>query len=333
MNYSTGYAVNVNEMMINFKKSTLKITSNQCKEILSDHNRRKIVSKVFIQCVKLVVEDMIYNNATFRLPTKKEFILYLKPFTGEQFIRLRRRGRWQNVDFIETDYTGYQMTLKYKSGKLLLEKSVYLCPKYRDAIVEHINNGNMYHDANVKTIEDYIPALQEEFTYLCESDIRTIVKYMWRMIPRFTLRRQDIIISNKDLWLLIGYLRRNPIAHFNYYLRKLASKCRLFYMIKKTEWDGYYYFGLYKDELEEFKKGIGKRGAPKRWYYFNKKILFRVFDEANYKYSGAVAILRVKPVVYLGYSFYKPVIKCERPEIVLEREPLKFKDVLVTNNK
>lgn len=336
MNYATGYAFNVYEMLYEFNCKKLKLTTKGCKELISTPDRKYMVSKVFVQSVKLILEDIIYNNATFRLPTATECYFYLKPFRNEQFVKFRRMGRWREVDFIETNYTGYQLTFKYKSGKLMLEKPIYLCPKYRDAIVEHINNGQMYHDGNVKTLKDYLPTMHEKFPELVPSDIDYMLKQAWKNIPKFTFRRADILVSysKENLWMLIGYLRRNPVAHLEYYTRKYALKCRTFYILRRTKWDGYYYFGVTQKELEEFKSTLGKRGIRKnKIYTFKSKVLYRVFEEANYRGRNYFAILRITPPTYLGYSYYKSELKCKTPEIVLERPPLKFKDILVANNK
>jgi hypothetical protein len=66
--YSTGCAFNLSDMIMNFPFSKLTITCRECYEITGDEHRDVLVKKVFRECLKLVMEDVIENNATFHLP-------------------------------------------------------------------------------------------------------------------------------------------------------------------------------------------------------------------------------------------------------------------------
>jgi hypothetical protein len=62
-------------------------------------------------------------------------------------------------------------------------------------------------------------------------------------------------------------------------------------------------------------------------------VLYKYFDECNLRNFGAVAIFRVTFQADYGVSIYKPDFKTDKAELILERKPLVFKDILASNYK
>lgn len=334
MNYATGYALNAKEIVNPFKYKRLQMTPKECEELIGNRNRELIVESIFKYSIKLVLNDIIHNGYSFKLPISKECILFMKEYYDEEFIKCRKRGKWMNVDFYNSNYTAYQLTFRYPTSGVTIDKPVYCNVEYRDSIINYVNSGKAYHDGKVKTINDYFEQLYQEFPKIKKGDIRVMIKFAWRMLYLCNYNRCDTVVSSTkyDFWFLIGSLTRNSVTHYNYYKHRMKSKIRFLYKQKKRVWDGYYYFGLHRDEYEEYKSQIKSVGRKKKWFVFKKKVLFKIQDEANLNYDGAVCIMRIIPPTHLGYSYYKEELKCAYPEIVMEREPLKLKDILVTSN-
>jgi hypothetical protein len=61
--------------------------------------------------------------------------------------------------------------------------------------------------------------------------------------------------------------------------------------------------------------------------------LYKYFDECNLRNSGAVAIFKIDLHSDFGLSLYKEDFKTNKAEFVLEREPLNFNDILISNYK
>lgn len=184
------------------------------------------------------------------------------------------------------------------------------------------------------TINDYIPKIQEQFPYLNEQDIRTIVNYGWRMLYLANLAGCDtLMISQKyKYWMYIGDLCKSSIKHFNYYRRQLSRKIRFLHRRSKDPWDGYYYCFLTMEEYLEFIKP--KKGRKRRKYQFQNKIAFKLQDVCNLHFNIPGCVIRFKTLTDMGFQFYRRELTCQDPEIVLVREnPLTFDDILVTNNK
>ena len=99
----------------------------------------------------------------------------------------------------------------------------------------------------IKTIDDYVERLKEKYPLISEKDIRRIIKFGWRSIYLSNIFGGDVCLKDNNVWMYIGYLRRDSLQHFKYYVRKLALKLRILYKRKKIKWDGYYYFALRDD--------------------------------------------------------------------------------------
>lgn len=146
MNYATGCAFNMDEMFMNFPYKKLQMNCKKAKEINGDAHRDKIVKKVFRKCLNKVLEDIIENNITFELPTgavKSE--LHMRRITGDKFSKARRNGKFKEIDFLESFFTGHELELiMYKKGGLKRTKTVYVDPKLKQKIIDNTNKGKQY---------------------------------------------------------------------------------------------------------------------------------------------------------------------------------------------
>lgn len=112
----------------------------------------------------------------------------------------------------------------------------------------------------LKTIEDYIPRLKEEFPYLTESDILNILKFGFKRYAKAKAIGCDVMIRDNSVYKILaftGFLTSDSLLHYRKAREKRRHKRRYFYEINKTEWDGTYYFGVGEkdvDKLEAFIK-------------------------------------------------------------------------------
>ncbi len=146
MNYATGYALNTNELFLNFPVKKLKLTAKECEELIGNRHKEYIAKKVFKACVGLVLNDIIENNATFELPTSsKKAQLGMKRFEREEFTKCRQNGKFQDVDFLESNFSGYQIAFKFQSRGVQREKLIYLDSTNKNKITKNTNNGKSYY--------------------------------------------------------------------------------------------------------------------------------------------------------------------------------------------
>ena len=136
MNYATGCAFNQDEMFMNFDKQRLKSVKD-----------KGLIRKIARDAIKLVLNDIIDNNVTFQLPTgSRKSDIYMSRVSGENFTKARQNGKFQEVDFLTSNFSGYQLTLNMYdiNGKPTRSKPIYLNKKYKNKIINYTNQGKQY---------------------------------------------------------------------------------------------------------------------------------------------------------------------------------------------
>ena len=185
----------------------------------------------------------------------------------------------------------------------------------------------------IKTIDDYVSILKQKYPIVSEKDIKRIIRFGWKSIYLSNIYGGDVHLKNNDLWLYIGRLRKDSLKHFEYYIKKLSIKLRILYKRKKIQWDGYYYFALRDDQYEHYLSQINKRGRPRKIFEFGKVMLYKIRGECELKQHNCRYIFRVPYGIDVGYTLLKQNFKTDSAELILTREPMKFKDILTSNNK
>ena len=146
-NFAMGHTFSAQEIFHNFPIKKLKIDYNTVREIYSDGDKRSLAAQIFTKGMQLIIEDIIENNVHFLLPSlgRSESYLYMKKTQGNAFKKAFKRGKWNDVDFLTSNFTGYQLAMSVKSSKRPeKEKSIYLDYKHKDRITELTNEGKRY---------------------------------------------------------------------------------------------------------------------------------------------------------------------------------------------
>ena len=146
-NFAMGHSFSSQELFHNFPIKKLKMDYDTVKKIYSDGDKRSLSASIFNKGMQLIIEDIIENNVYFLLPTlgTNESYLYMDKTSGNDFKKAIRQGKWRDVDFLTSNFTGYQLALSVKSKKRPeKKKSIYLGYKHKDRITELINEGKRY---------------------------------------------------------------------------------------------------------------------------------------------------------------------------------------------
>lgn len=144
--YATGCAFNTKHLFMNFPYKKLKINCKKCEEINGDKHRDTLVKQIFRDNVNMVLNDIIDNNVTFELPLNGQVKcdMHMDRVTGEDFQNLRRAGKWNDVDFLKSMFSAYQIVLNMKGKRTPRQKKVYVGKEMRDRITKYTNEGKQY---------------------------------------------------------------------------------------------------------------------------------------------------------------------------------------------
>lgn len=146
-NFAMGHTFSAKDLFHNFPIEKLKMDYDTVRSIYSDGDKRSLSASIFTKGMQLIIEDIIENNVHFLLPTlgSSEAYLYMNKTSGNDFKKAFKRGKWRDVDFLTSNFTGYQLSLKVKSSKRPeKDKSIYLGYKHKDRITELTNEGKRY---------------------------------------------------------------------------------------------------------------------------------------------------------------------------------------------
>lgn len=145
--FALGWACNLNDIFVRFPYE-------KCKSLMTKYKtkqlRRKKLKQVFREGVQQILNDVIENNVTFKIQGVgyQGGEIHMEAITGSEFERVRKNGKFEGVDFLESLFTGYQMYLYIhgKSDNLLHRKKypIYVNKFLRNKLTKYTNEGKVY---------------------------------------------------------------------------------------------------------------------------------------------------------------------------------------------
>lgn len=142
-----GYACNLNDIFVRFPYEKCKFLVEKYKTKLE---QRKKIKQIFRTSVDVILKDIIDNNSTFKLPSLgyKGGEIYIESIKGSEFEEARKNGKFKDIDFLESLFTGHQMYLHVhgKRDNFLSRRKfpIYLGSNYKKIITDNTNQGKQY---------------------------------------------------------------------------------------------------------------------------------------------------------------------------------------------
>ena len=143
--FALGWACNLNDIFVRFPYEKLKSLKNKTKQL-----KRQKIKQVFRSEVEIILNDIIENNSTFTLPSLGYYggEIHFESIKGSEFERLRAKGKFSGIDFLETVFTGYQLYLFLhgKRDNFLARRKypIYINKYYKQKMENLANNGKVY---------------------------------------------------------------------------------------------------------------------------------------------------------------------------------------------
>lgn len=334
-NYALGCAFTLDQILMNFPYNKLSLTCQECKNIIGDNHRQVLVRRIFTECFKIVIDDIINNNITFWLPLtgQKKCNLHMRRVQGDEFKNMRKHNKWGDVDIIQSMFSGCEIGMFMLGNRTPRVKTVYVDNNRKNIITDNTNKGMPYGDSKYdKTIKDYYSIMYEKFPQVPKADMNRILIFSWKSIYLHNSYGGDVIIKSRDLWCYIGNLNSDSLKHFHYYIKKLIIKLRVLYRRKRVQWDGYYYFALTEHQYGEYIQQRNSRGRPRKYFKFNNIYLYQILDECKINEYSKKYIFRIPYISRLKIKVFLQQLITDKAELIDTREPLKFKDILVNYN-
>ena len=145
--YALGWACNLNDIFVRFPYEKYK---SLIKNFKTKSERRKKIKQVFRTGVEIIINDIIENNATFQVPSLGYYggEIHYEAVKGEDFKKLRAKGKFSGIDFLETLFTGYQLYLFLhgKRDNFLARRKypIYISKFLKQKMENLVNQGKTY---------------------------------------------------------------------------------------------------------------------------------------------------------------------------------------------
>lgn len=145
--YALGHAINGPQLFLPFNNRRIKTKRKYVKELVKSEHKEFLANMIFADALQMIMDDIIDNSITFdfKLAEGKVAEIYIKEFSGEDFLKARKRGLWKEIDYLATNFSGYQPMFKYQKAGYTLEKTIHLDTKRKLKIAENVNNGKSYY--------------------------------------------------------------------------------------------------------------------------------------------------------------------------------------------
>lgn len=181
--------------------------------------------------------------------------------------------------------------------------------------------------------EKYYEKVKERFPDLTYREIDTIIKFGLRSMFINCGYGGDILLKAPYFTMYIGKFFKDKLMYTKYKILKESIKLRIKYKRSKTQWDGYYYFGLseeeFQDYLSNFKNtgmGNSSKGRRRKKIIFKKIKCYKLLDECKL-HTINKHIFKIKFPEDFGFSFWKENYATYNAQYILRRKDKEWEHI------
>lgn len=277
----------------------------------------------FKYCISLIFNYILDNRVRFVIPGVPESYIDFEIVTGDFFEKHRQNGRFQNIDFIESDFTGYALRYYFKTKAYQRTFPIYLGGDLKKKFINNINSGTKYYTIKDVTLKDFLPEVEKKYSELTKTEVKKLVTQGFRRMHSSIKYGCAISIQLKkspNCIVYIGMIWANPERQIKEYTRRMDKKLRKIDRWIRPEFDGYYYIGL---NNSAFAKWIDVNRKSRSILHFTRISPRRIKEEIYYK-DKHVYIFRFKRKTFKGYSYWAEKLDLHKVEYLGESLDRKF---------
>lgn len=330
--YALGHAFNSEQLVETLDITKLHFNTTFCKQLTGHTRRRELSSFIFRTTLFLIIDDIIEEGINFKCPgCRLPTYMYMKRITGNAFKQARQKGKWFDVDLLESNFSSAMLVFDSQKKGFRRTRNIYLDTNRRDKIIEKVNSGFVYTNINEREVDYYIPIIMEKFPGISKKDINYILSECFKLLYLHIVYGTDVVLkmSTPNSFAYFGFLTTNSMVFYTYYSKKLYKK--LLYTIKKRKipHGEYFYFTLTDTQYEEYIK-IKSEHPRQKIFSFENIMMYAHKDLCYVKQRQYKYFFKVKYKYEFNTIFFTNV-KLKNIELYCIKPPCKFKDILVDN--
>ncbi|WP_332557602.1 hypothetical protein [Clostridium sp.] len=109
---------------------------------------KQLATKIFKDCFFEILLDIINNNITFVLPLRYGAYaeISMEQFSGDKFKRLYKIGKFMNIDYILSQFTGNELVYRYNTRTVgTKEKNIHVDGEFKKLIDKFTHEAREYY--------------------------------------------------------------------------------------------------------------------------------------------------------------------------------------------
>jgi len=275
------------------------------------------IAAPFKYTIGLILHYVLDNKTRFIIPNVPESYIDFEIVTGEIFEKQRQDGRFGEIDFIESDFTGYALRYHYKTKAYQKAYPIYMGGELKQKFLTGINSGIKYYSIKDVNIKDFLPQIYEKFSELSKTEVKKLVLHGFRRMHSAIKYGCAISIQTKkniNCVAHIGAIYLKPDKQIKEYSIRRDKKLRKIEGWKRPPFDGYYYIGL---NDVAFEKWVDINQKARTILHFTNIIPRRLKEEIYYK-AKHLYIFRFKRKNFKGWSYWAENLKLRDVEYLGE---------------
>jgi hypothetical protein len=128
----------------------------------------------------LILNYVLDNKVRFIIPCVAESYIDFEIVIGDMFEEQKQNGRFGEIDFIESDFTGYALRYYFKAKAYQKAYPIYMGGALKQKFLNGINSGVKYYSIKDVTINDFLPQVCEKFSDLTKTEVKKILVHGFR---------------------------------------------------------------------------------------------------------------------------------------------------------
>jgi hypothetical protein len=187
------------------------------------------IADPFKYCFGLILHKVIDERVRFIIPYVPDSYIDFEIVTGDKFEKHRQDGRFSEIDFISSDFTGYSLQYYLKTKAYQKNYQIYIGGDLKEKFLGNINSGVKYYTTKNVTLNDFIDEVQAKFSDFTKPEIRRLLAHGFRRLHSCMKYGCAISIATRkfvNCYAFIGKLSLNPEIQLKDYNTKRDRKLR-----------------------------------------------------------------------------------------------------------
>ena len=176
----------------------------------------------------MILNKVLDEKVRFKIPVKSEAYIDFEIVNGDKFVLQRQNGRFSEIDFVESDFTGYFLNYYYNTKAYQKSMPIYLGGDLKKKFLSGINSGTKYYSIRDITLDDVIEEVHERYKEFSIPELKKLIIHGFgRMHSSIKFGCAISIISKRYKCLAyIGSLNLTPDKQIKEYSIRRDRKLR-----------------------------------------------------------------------------------------------------------